>query len=266
MKTKLAIMMGFFLAGTAQAAGWVTSGTNNYVNDGGNVGINTTSPGATLDVWQPAATGFPAPRFIATSDTDWHSPLFTVERSRGSKTSQTPVVANDSVGVFDFWAMSSSGRKRAAQLVVRVDGAPGAAYVPAKIQFITTNSAGVTAQRMVITADGKVGINTGTPGTYSLAVNGSVRAKEIVVDSGWADYVFTDEHKLMPLPDLKDFIAENGHLPGLPTEEEVRTNGVAVSKATTSLLEKVEQLTLYVIQLDEENKSMKQQLEVLQTN
>lgn len=266
MKTKLAIIMGFFLAGTAQAAGWVTSGSNNYVNDGGNVGINTTSPGATLDVWQVAASGFPAPRFIATSDTNWHAPLFTVERSRGSKTSQTAVVANDTVGAFDFWAMSSSGRKRAAQFIIRVDGAPAAGSVPARFEFITTNAAGTTAQRMVITAEGKVGIGTATPGTYSLAVNGSVRAKEIVVDSGWADYVFTDEHKLMPLPELKGFIAENGHLPGLPTEQEVRTNGMEVSKATTSLLEKVEQLTLYVIQLDEENKSMKQQLEALKTN
>lgn len=266
MKTKLAIVMGFFLAGTAQAAGWVTSGSNNYVNDGGNVGINTTTPGATLDVWPVTATGFPAPRFIATSDTDWHSPLFTVERSRGSKTTQTAVIANDSIGGFDFWAMSSSGRKRAAQLLIRVDGTPGASYVPAKIQFVTTNAAGVTAQRMVVTAEGKVGIGTAAPGTYSLAVNGSIRAKEIVVDSGWADYVFTDEHKLMPLQDLKDFIAANGHLPGLPAEREVRANGMEVSKATTSLLEKVEQLTLYVIQLDEENKSMKQKLEALQTN
>ena len=65
-----------------------------------------------------------------------------------------------------------------------------------------------------------------------------------------ADYVFKPEYKLMPLSELEAFIQKNGHLPNLPTEAEVMENGVNLAEMNVKLLEKVEELTLYVIELE----------------
>lgn len=111
------------------------------------------------------------------------------------------------------------------------------------------------ARRLSIHTNGNVGIGTTNP-THKLSVNGSIRAKEIVVDSGWADYVFTKEHSLMPLDDLDSYIQQNGKLPGLPSTAEVEMNGIDLAEANRMLLEKVEELTLHVIALNKRLKEL----------
>jgi hypothetical protein len=105
--------------------------------------------------------------------------------------------------------------------------------------------------------------------TCKLAVDGEVKAQSITVEEtitandvsvkaeGWADYVFKDDYDLMPLNTLEAFIDENGHLPGVPTAEEAAENGVSMAQMSSVLLEKVEQLTLYVIELKKENDQLK---------
>lgn len=104
--------------------------------------------------------------------------------------------------------------------------------------------------------------------TCKLAVDGEIKAKSITVEStitandilfradGWADYVFKDNYDLLPLSKLEDFIGKNGHLPGVPTTSEVNANGVSVSKMTKILLEKVEELTLHMIELKKDNERL----------
>ena len=88
--------------------------------------------------------------------------------------------------------------------------------------------------------------------------NGTVVAKEIFVQTNvWADYVFANEYKLKPLYELEEFINKNKHLPGVPSEEEVLEKGVNVSEMNVVLMEKVEELTLYVIQLKKEIDELK---------
>jgi hypothetical protein len=83
-------------------------------------------------------------------------------------------------------------------------------------------------------------------------VNGTIKTKEVnVTATGWADYVFRPEYKLMPLNEVEQFIRDNGHLPNIPTEAEVMENGVNLAEMNVKLLEKVEELTLYAIQQDE---------------
>ena len=55
---------------------------------------------------------------------------------------------------------------------------------------------------MTITGDGNVGIGTSNP-TYKLSVNGNIRSKEVVVETGWADYVFDEQYKLSPLEEVE---------------------------------------------------------------
>jgi hypothetical protein len=92
---------------------------------------------------------------------------------------------------------------------------------------------------------------------YTLAVPGKLVAKEIYVTlTGWADYVFDDNYKLMPLDALNEYITNNNHLPNVPTTEEVLTNGNNAGETDRILLEKVEELTLYILQLEKRIKEL----------
>jgi hypothetical protein len=116
---------------------------------------------------------------------------------------------------------------------------------------------------LIITTSGNVGIGTTNP-NYRLCVNGTVRAKEIIVDTGWSDFVFDKNYRLPPLGEVEQFIISNKHLPGIPTEAEVRENGVTLGGISSKLLQKIEELTLYVIDLKKENDSLKAQLGAIQ--
>ena len=104
---------------------------------------------------------------------------------------------------------------------------------------------------------GNFGIGTdlsSNPNNYKLAVNGTIGAKEIKVETtSWSDYVFDDNYKLQELKDLENYIKENRSLPNIPTEEEVIKNGINVAEMDSKLLQKIEELTLFII---EQNKKI----------
>ena len=95
---------------------------------------------------------------------------------------------------------------------------------------------------------GSVGIGTTNTDGYKLAVNGIIRAKEIKVESDWADFVFKKDYKLPSLKEVETHINKNGTLPGIPSESEVKANGVNLAETNALLLQKIEELTLYTIQ------------------
>ncbi|MBD0401803.1 hypothetical protein [Flammeovirga sp. EKP202] len=87
---------------------------------------------------------------------------------------------------------------------------------------------------------------------YELIVEGDVIAKRVVAapSNEWPDYVFEEEYELAPLSEVASFIEEKGHLPNMPSAAEVKESGVDVVEVERILLEKVEELTLYVIELE----------------
>ncbi len=98
---------------------------------------------------------------------------------------------------------------------------------------------------------------------YALSVGGKMICEEVKValETNWPDYVFADDYKLMPLEELKAHIEKNNHLPGLPSAETVEADGgYNVGELQVKLLEKVEELTLYIIRLSEENNELKKAL------
>jgi hypothetical protein len=98
-----------------------------------------------------------------------------------------------------------------------------------------------------------------------LRVNGTIIANEVQVKSNvWADYVFKDNYNLPSLNEVKLHIKENKHLPGIPSETEVKENGVNVGEMQIKLLQKIEELTLYVIQQNEEIQTLKSKLNKLE--
>lgn len=98
-----------------------------------------------------------------------------------------------------------------------------------------------------------------------LTENGLLLAREIKVDlATWSDYVFDPTYPLMPLEDVKTFIEENHHLPNVPSAADMVENGLNVADASVMLMEKVEELTLYMIQLQEQMKNQDELLRLQQ--
>lgn len=126
-------------------------------------------------------------------------------------------------------------------------------------QLVRIYSGGV--ERMRVTTDGDIGIGTTDPGSYKLAVEGKIGARSIKVTSAsvWADYVFAPNYNLMSLSEVESYINENSHLPNVPTAEEVEQNGFDLEVMDAKLLEKIEELTLYIIEQDKEIEELKAQ-------
>lgn len=114
--------------------------------------------------------------------------------------------------------------------------------------------------RLGITSAGNVGIGTDSP-RNKLDVAGTIRATEVKVETGWADFVFDKDYRLLSLEDVESHINEYKHLPDIPSEAEVKKNGVSLGEMQAKLLQKIEELTLYVISQD---KTIKEQGEKIQ--
>lgn len=118
--------------------------------------------------------------------------------------------------------------------------------------------------KLLVTPEGSIGIGTTDPGEYRLAVEGTIGAREIRVHTdNWADFVFADDYSLMPLQSLETFIREEKRLPGIPAESEIRANGIPVGEMQVKLLQKVEELTLYVLALQKSNEQLKERMNEL---
>ena len=125
-----------------------------------------------------------------------------------------------------------------------------------KMNFNVNNVAGVANTIMTLRGDGNVGIGTANPQS-ELAVNGTITSTEVVVTtSGWSDFVFNRDYNLKDLAEVEKFIEENNHLPGIPSEKEVLENGIQVGEMNAKLLQKIEELTLYMIEQNKETKKL----------
>ncbi len=102
--------------------------------------------------------------------------------------------------------------------------------------------------RIFIAANGNIGIGTDNP-VNKLSVNGDIRSREVTVETAnWPDYVFEQEYKLRPLAEVEQFILQHKHLPEIPTANDMHSNGLRLGDLQKKMMEKIEELTLYIIQ------------------
>ena len=225
---------------------WELSGTNiNYPD--GNVGIGTSTPDRDLIVKYSSSQGaLPLLPAITVANTNTTPGQFSFASFEFSG-------ANDGV-VGQFFADGSG---------FFYNGTPNV-YFRASTDspmLLGTNN----LVRMVISNTGNVGIGLGTTvPTNKLDVYGTIRCTELIVTNTWSDFVFEDNYKLLALDEVEDFISKNKHLPGIPSEAEVKEKGVSVGSISSKLLQKIEELTLYVIDLKKENDLLKGQLTGIQ--
>jgi predicted small secreted protein len=228
------------------AAGSVTSAQATLTVTSGNVAPAITTQPSSISVVAPAtatfsvvATGTPTPTY------QWRRNGTNISGATASSyTTGATTVAADNGAKFDVVVTNAAGSVTSAQVTLTVASA----------------SAGWTANgNNLVYTGGSVAIGTTSPGAYMLAVRGRIGAKEVVItQTGWSDFVFKSDYNLKPLEKVAEYIKTNKHLEGIPTEAEVAKGGISLGDMQAKLLQKVEELSLYLIALKKDSDSMMQ--------
>jgi hypothetical protein len=124
-----------------------------------------------------------------------------------------------------------------------------------------SSSQWLTSGSNIYYPSGKVSIGTSNfYSDYALAVAGKILTDEVMVKAQgtWPDYVFTDNYHLKPLSEVENHINTYGHLPDVPSAAEVNTKGVNLCEMDQVLLRKVEEMTLYILQLEKRLKELEE--------
>lgn len=158
------------------------------------------------------------------------------------------------------WGAFASGKGSAGISLVADEDIWGT-----QITFVTSTSDGHYNRSMVINGSGKIGIGITNP-SEKLTVNGTVKAEEVIVEENvGADFVFEDDYPLPSLSEVESYIQLNKHLPDIPSAEEMIKNGIKVGELQMKLLQKIEELMLYVIEQQKFIKAKKEIEQLLET-
>lgn len=136
-------------------------------------------------------------------------------------------------------------------------------------KYLKINVGGTSSASAGFLAVGDFGAATpmNTVGGYRLIVQDGILTEKIKVavknTADWADYVFDKNYKLISLDDVEKFVKENKHLPNVPSADDMKNNGLDVTQTSAKLMEKIEELTLYMIEMNKEIKNLKQENEKL---
>jgi hypothetical protein len=230
----------------ASAPAWL-QGTNGSIynpnfSTSGNVGINTNTPWSALDV-----------RTNGTSGTGYYG----MNLQNPSTIAYSTIVLN--LGTGNSSSVITSQRNNLGS----------GTY----LMFSTSDPTGNAQPKLAISDLGVVhvysslAVGTDNNYGYQLAVNGNAIFNKVVVKQypNWADYVFDSAYKLRPLEKVEQYIRDNHHLPEIPSADSVAKAGINVGDNQVALLKKVEELTLYMIQLNETVKQQQEKIIQLET-
>ncbi|MBQ3544580.1 MAG: hypothetical protein IJA34_06300, partial [Lachnospiraceae bacterium] len=210
-----------------------------YIRNNGYVGIGTSSPTEKLEVSGNAkATNITATSSVQSSTlTVTGNVVFSA--LSGSSSKVLTIGSNGTLSSADMSEMNDGMGDHIATMNLNLNGK--------KIVGATNGTNGI-----FVAQNGNVRIGAGTASpTKTLEVNGTIRSKEVLVEvANWSDFVFDKDYDLRTLKEVESYIKENGHLPDVPSAEEVKTNGVEVGEMNAILLQKIEELTLYIIELE----------------
>lgn len=217
-------------------------GQTNTFPGTGNVGIGTVSPSATLDIENGNA-------LVSNDMLGGLGGQISIRNGYGNQNGAVRLNLNNGGAV--SWIKG---------IVTGVNTNLGSAIV---FGVPSNTSDGIEVMR--ITGNGFLGIGTTTPDSR-LSVNGTIHSKEVKVDvTGWPDYVFKQNYKLLSLIDVKSYIDKNNHLPDMPSEKIIAEDGLNLGEMNKLLVKKIEELTLYLIEQNGVNQIQQQQINALNT-
>ncbi len=303
MKRLIFVTILFISISNYLFAQWTTNGTNIYNSNTGNVGIGTASPATTFDVNGAIAVkgmnvndtriisvpsdgtyviasgsrikgtytiSFEAANRVQTvvllanaTQFDYNSSLSMLSNTYYNNTvvmSNFRYVFNSDNSVV-YLLFDAANRNGGSSVTAHFEGT--GAYVPAWGGTLPSSPITAGIYPLIINA-GNVGIGKTNP-QNKLDVNGTIHSKSVLIDlNGWSDYVFKKEYRLPSLTEVKTYIDQHQHLPEIPSEREMVKNGLDVSEMNKLLMKKVEELTLYLIEKDQQDEEKDKVLENMQ--
>jgi hypothetical protein len=236
----------FYRQGWPSSSSWENWQKLLIENENGNVGIGTISPFTKLNVFQGAGdnnVGSPAIRVGGTGN--YPSLEFGI---KGAYDGMISTYGNDLHIYAGNWRYNNVASTENHSI----------SFYTSQIGSTNWNTA-----KMYLNHYGNLGIGTTNP-TERLSVNGNIRAKKLIISQqNWSDYVFAKGYKLRSLAEVENYFKTNQHLPDVPSAKEVVSKGINVGDTQALLLKKIEELTLYVIELKKENMTIKNEFENL---
>lgn len=184
-----------------------------------------------------------------TFGTETPAGTFTLNRTSGGSDFPSIMIQKNGVNIGQL-----KGKQNARQdIVVESATADGRA-----ILATPSNIWGVVAHPNNQTSIGNSIKATG----YTLSVDGDVMCEDLTMQNSnsWPDYVFEKDYNLMPLAEVKKFIETNKHLPNIPSAADIEKDGIKMAAMTKALMEKVEELTLYILKQQEEIEALRKKL------
>jgi len=229
----------------------------------GKIGIGTLSPIGVLDVQRAAHTSHIV--ITESSDEGLSPALFVTKRSRGTNLlSPSAIQSGNYLGGLSIQGYGASYAEGARIYGIASEQWTGSGNGTDIVFATTSNQQTGTQTRAIIKNDGNFGIGILNP-SEKLSVNGNIKAKKIIVSqTGWPDYVFAPTYKLKPLSELAAFIQKHQHLPDMPSAKEVEEKGISVGDNQALLLKKIEELTLYIIELKKNEELLRNKINLIE--
>ena len=261
--TVLLLLAGLFISTSVVAQYWSPNGSDIYNTNTGNVGIGTSTPQTNLNVFNATNTGI----------LQVESPY---SGASGIHNIGVLQLKNSTTG--DLYYIGIRKTDAQHEVIQSVYDASTSTWRAFCYFNVTTRK--YEMRNGILDAEFKnsgnvlfnntlsVGIGTGAvaiPAGVKLAVNGKINCKEVEVTlTGWSDHVFKSGYQLKPLGEVETYIAQNKHLPGVPSEKEVLSKATNLGQMDALLLQKIEELTLYVIDLKKQNDQLQEKINKLE--